>query len=159
LTRNDTLNDIGALTFEKGESSKATLGYNKYNNKIYLHDLISIYHEIIHSLGRIHEHQRIDRNKYLYVNLDFVYDEKQSLMINHNYFIHNDPDNMYFFYDYNSIMHYCLSFKDISFNSVNTITFSNFVTKNPSYQLEYSNLYFSKLDIQKLNFMYKCNEK
>lgn len=60
----------------------------------------SIVHEIGHSLGAIHEHQRSDRDSYVSVD--------QSLLGNVNYLLHSNSTNNTE-YDFESIMHYSFS--------------------------------------------------
>jgi len=61
-----------------------------------------ILHELMHALGAIHTHQRMDRDKHIYYKEDCVKPGKKSQFTKMNF---NFPSND-LPYEYNSIMHY-----------------------------------------------------
>ncbi|MCP4130606.1 MAG: hypothetical protein GY754_06455 [bacterium] len=74
-----------------------------------------IIHELGHCLGLLHEHQRPDRDQYINVYWDLIYD-----VYEHNFEIIDNP--LYveqdYIYDYQSIMHY----PEQSFGIFNAVT-------------------------------------
>ncbi|KAL7645900.1 UNVERIFIED_CONTAM: hypothetical protein RMT77_002797 [Armadillidium vulgare] len=105
----------------------------------------TVLHELLHSLGFDHEHQRPDRDDYVTILHDNVKKGKERLF--------EKRKNMETFgisYDYESVMHYHRM--TFSKNDKPTI-----ITKNPKYQDKIGNaLVLSEKDIMKVKKMYNC---
>lgn len=119
-----------------GKYNRGTIGYSK-KTFISFFDFSEhvIRHELCHTIGLNHEHQRPDRKKYIIIDKNNFskeyYDDLKKL--SKKYFIYNYKK---FEYDYKSITHYS-NIKTIEGNTI------------------YSNNYFSDIDKQKINEMYK----
>uniref|UniRef100_A0A4W5L0T4 Metalloendopeptidase n=1 Tax=Hucho hucho TaxID=62062 RepID=A0A4W5L0T4_9TELE len=59
-----------------------------------------IQHELLHSLGFYHEHTRSDRDQYIRINWQYIYDYAV------DNFQKQDTNNLNTTYDYSSVMHY-----------------------------------------------------
>ncbi|KAM9441760.1 low choriolytic enzyme-like [Salvelinus alpinus] len=59
-----------------------------------------IQHELLHSLGFHHEHNRSDRDQYIKINWQYIYDNAVEN------FQKQDTNNLNTAYDYSSVMHY-----------------------------------------------------
>ncbi|XP_062406194.1 meprin A, alpha (PABA peptide hydrolase), tandem duplicate 1 [Sardina pilchardus] len=107
-----------------------------------------IEHELLHAVGFYHEQSRQDRDDYVNIDLAQVTDGLQ-----HNFNKYDDSfiTDQNTAYDYESVMHY----RPFSFNkdpNIPTIT-----TKIPEfYNVIGQYLDFSKLDVLRMNRMYKC---
>ncbi|XP_065676758.1 high choriolytic enzyme 1 isoform X4 [Hydra vulgaris] len=78
----------------------------------------TVIHEILHALGFLHEHTRLDRDKYIKINWENIIDDPSERLQFRNY-RHGDADGLGLGYDLDSIMHYS---KDAaSKNGKNTI--------------------------------------
>jgi len=110
-------------------------------------------HELGHSLGLAHEHQRIDRDKYLKINHDYVLGGHE-----HNFLLDKKTSPMGIPYDYCSIMHY----GPYSFSKYQTSR-PTMLTKDPNYQFAIGKPNTRKglsfYDAKVINLMYKCNAK
>ncbi|XP_032222683.1 low choriolytic enzyme isoform X2 [Nematostella vectensis] len=104
-----------------------------------------VLHEMMHTLGFLHEQCRQDRDKYVAVHLGQV----------RTGFIHNfdkySTQNVVSEYDLHSVMHY--SNNAFAKGSSPTITAKN----NPGMKLGSKND-FSKLDLKRINTLYGCSE-
>ncbi|KAM8707428.1 hypothetical protein ACLKA7_011504 [Drosophila subpalustris] len=105
-------------------------------------------HELMHSLGFMHEQNRDDRDAYVRINRENVRD---NMMI--NFIKESKTNNFGSKYDYGSIMHY--SRMAFSNNGLPTITATN---KQKGVNMG-QRLGFSRTDVLKLNRMYKCTSK
>jgi len=110
-------------------------------------------HELGHSLGLAHEHQRIDRDKYLKINIDYVIKDHE-----HNFVLDRNTTTFGIPYDYCSIMHY----GPYSFSKYQTSR-PTMMTKDPNYQFAIGKPNTRKglsfYDAKVINIMYKCNSK
>lgn len=106
-------NEIEFITFNKQEDSIACgdsllakrLGGQKINLTSYCINESTILHELLHALGFIHEHCRKDRDLYIIINYDNIFDDSvEQFDINNN--VVSDKIIMATEYDYKSIMHY-----------------------------------------------------
>jgi hypothetical protein len=107
----------------------------------------TVLHEMMHTLGFVHEHQRPDRDQYVTVQLDNIETQYQYAYDKMN------PDQVNLQnlrYDYDSVMHYF--YNGFGINGRTTL-----VTKDSSkqYSIGMSNV-FSKCDLEKINKMYQC---
>ncbi|XP_057314061.1 zinc metalloproteinase nas-15-like [Hydractinia symbiolongicarpus] len=107
-------------------------------------------HEILHALGFYHEQSRPDRDNFVKINYENVL---QGSAIQFKKYGTDKINSLGIPYDYQSIMHY--GEKAFSKNRKNTIE-----TLDPKKQsLIGQRKGLSKLDIQQINLLYKCNEK
>lgn len=93
-----------------------TININSFNKGV-------IMHEIMHALGFHHEHSRIDRDTYIYIDTLNVRPNMRQHFRKYNHIYPNIGLDLGYF-DYNSIMMYSLKIKDTSFvynPNVNTI--------------------------------------
>ena len=67
-------------------------------------DIVTIKHEVIHSIGFVHEHQRPDRDSFVRILSDKISTDLQKSNIEN--IKDSDPYRLYTPYDYFSIMHY-----------------------------------------------------
>ncbi|XP_065654048.1 uncharacterized protein LOC100210662 isoform X5 [Hydra vulgaris] len=105
-----------------------------------------ISHEIGHVVGFLHEHNRPDRDDFVTIATENINLEKVDLFKKFPF------DNVYYLgleYDYFSIMHYPM--KAFSINQKETII------PKQSHIKVLGNDKLSKLDIKKVNFLYKCD--
>jgi len=110
-------------------------------------------HELGHSLGLAHEHQRIDRDKYIKVMLENVFESHE-----HNFILDKNTTTFGMPYDYCSVMHY----GPYSFSRYQ-IARPTMLTKDPNYSFTIgrpnSRKGLSFYDAKIINVMYKCNAK
>lgn len=104
-----------------------------------------VIHELIHSLGGFHEINRMDRDKFVTIHTDKI--PKASLP---NFAKNADFDTQGLPYDYASLMHY----PGTAFSKDGSRTFTPKDPKALSVIGQRDG--FSKLDIQKINKLYKC---
>uniref|UniRef100_A0A672G4B0 Metalloendopeptidase n=1 Tax=Salarias fasciatus TaxID=181472 RepID=A0A672G4B0_SALFA len=105
-----------------------------------------VQHEVLHALGFRHEHNRSDRDQYVRINWQNI--QPQSA---YN-FDKQDTNNLGVSYDYGSIMHYGKTAFSID-GYMETITPIPDPSVNIGQQKD-----FSKLDIEKLNKLYSCEQ-
>ncbi|CEF69893.1 Astacin-like metalloendopeptidase [Strongyloides ratti] len=109
-------------------------------------------HEMLHALGLLHEHQRVDRDEYVTINFDNV-DEKYHGNFIKDYIFGNETYGIK--YDYGSILHYEREAGHIK-GKKNKTTIK---AKNPHYHKSMGQgIYFSFLDTKLLNKRY-CKDK
>ncbi|XP_065641883.1 low choriolytic enzyme isoform X2 [Hydra vulgaris] len=65
----------------------------------------TVLHEILHALGFLHEHTRLDRDRYIKINWENIVDDPIKRLQFRNY-RHGDADGLGLGYDLDSIMHY-----------------------------------------------------
>ncbi|KAG8438283.1 hypothetical protein GDO86_008825 [Hymenochirus boettgeri] len=138
------------LSFQSGNGCWSTVGktggsqaVSVSKNGCMSHGIIQ--HEILHSLGFIHEHSRSDRDDYVNINYQYINDgDKPNFQkINSN--------NLGLQYDYSSVMHYD------RYSFTNT-TGKATITPKPDPSVPIGQRYgVSPLDISKLNKLYSCN--
>ncbi|KII65608.1 Zinc metalloproteinase nas-6 [Thelohanellus kitauei] len=113
-----------------------------------------IMHELMHSLGFIHEHTRCDRDNYVNINITNI----KAGFVKANFEKRNCQNIDYFnlSYDFNSIMHYKgHEFAiDPAYPTIYRIDDNKYPVFNINKQLGNDNL--SELDIKKLRLAYKC---
>ncbi|XP_065205610.1 zinc metalloproteinase nas-4-like isoform X3 [Planococcus citri] len=107
-------------------------------------DVFSIIHEILHALGFLHEHQRMDRDKYIEVRYNNL---KEGL---ENEFVKKDSDTMGITYDFYSVMHYG------SFSGSKDDNKPVLVPKVAGVGLLIKNNTLSDSDVLKINKLFKC---
>ncbi|XP_053316442.1 astacin-like metalloendopeptidase [Spea bombifrons] len=104
-----------------------------------------IQHELMHTLGFIHEHSRSDRNNYV----DILW--QNILPVNHPNFEIRDSNNLDLPYDYGSIMHYPST-------AYSNPSGTNTIVPKPDPKVPIGQtLGMSHLDVMKINKLYKCN--
>lgn len=107
-----------------------------------------ILHETLHALGFLHEHNRPDRDDYVTVYYDNVYDH----LIDQFYeYDEAQVDTLNLPYDFNSVMHYD---KD-AFNKNKDL--DTIVPFDPNIPIGGSHA-LSVLDIKKINALYSCGK-
>ncbi|XP_053316430.1 astacin-like metalloendopeptidase [Spea bombifrons] len=104
-----------------------------------------IQHELMHTLGFIHEHSRSDRDNYV----DILW--QNILPVNQPNFVIRDSNNLDLPYDYGSVMHYPST--AFSNPSGRTTILPKPDPKVPIGQTSG----MSHLDVMKINKLYKCN--
>ncbi|KAM8953256.1 astacin-like metalloendopeptidase [Pelodytes ibericus] len=103
-----------------------------------------VQHEIMHSLGFFHEHNRSDRDNYVNIMWQYInYD-------NQGNFLKDDTNNLGLPYDYSSVMHY---YSTVFSNTSGKATIVTIPDPKPIGQ----RLGMSRLDVRKINTHYKCN--
>jgi len=102
-----------------------------------------IIHELGHTLGLLHEHQRPDRDLYVKIHFDRIISSYV-----HNFEIQNNPliDESKYRYDYNSIMHY----PPVSFSIDGLETITSLDPDNPVNRLDI----ITDIDAQKAREIY-----
>ncbi|XP_064641034.1 astacin-like [Lineus longissimus] len=106
-----------------------------------------VMHELIHALGFQHEHERADREGFISVNLDNVYDaNKQWLTVNHGIKLSE------FGYDVDSVMHYGAYAFAKSYNYPVITQLKDFDKGRIGQRT-----HLSIKDIKELNQLYKCD--
>ncbi|XP_053316441.1 astacin-like metalloendopeptidase [Spea bombifrons] len=104
-----------------------------------------IQHELMHTLGFIHEHSRSDRNNYI----DILW--QNILPVNQPNFQIRDSNNLDLPYDYGSIMHYPST-------AYSNPSGTNTIVPKPDPKVPIGQtLGMSHLDVMKINKLYKCN--
>ncbi|KAM8953257.1 astacin-like metalloendopeptidase [Pelodytes ibericus] len=103
-----------------------------------------VQHEIMHTLGFLHEHNRSDRDNYVDIMWKYINDDDQSN------FLKDDANNLGLPYDYSSVMHY---YSTVFSNTSGKATIVTIPDPKPIGQ----RLGMSGLDIQKINTLYNCN--
>uniref|UniRef100_A0A0N4ZBE6 Metalloendopeptidase n=1 Tax=Parastrongyloides trichosuri TaxID=131310 RepID=A0A0N4ZBE6_PARTI len=109
-----------------------------------------IIHELMHSLGFWHEHSRFDRNEHIKIIWDNILPGMKSQFDIISPALQDTQGEPY---DYNSIMHYDST--AFSKNGKNTIE----TTLDGFTDIIGNSVMFSKLDIIKINKLYKCNKE
>jgi len=104
-------------------------------------------HEIGHSLGLFHEHQRSDRDDFVTINWDEIPDDKKSNFVKTKQAYTDDA------YDVFSLMHYgAYEFSRDPWKPAIT-------SKNPQHQRKLGQrVGFSTQDFEQINTMYKCKK-
>ncbi|CAK6962606.1 low choriolytic enzyme-like [Scomber scombrus] len=102
-----------------------------------------IQHELMHSLGFYHEHTRPDRDDYVKINWENIYEH---LTIN---FAKKDSNTLNTQYDYTSVMHYGRTY----FGKGGSETITPIL--DPTAPIGQAKS-LSALDILKINLLYKC---
>ncbi|CAF3395431.1 unnamed protein product [Rotaria socialis] len=105
----------------------------------------TIMHELLHTLGFNHEHQRSDRDSFLTINYANI---QNSYVFAFDKLTSANSDNQGTPYDYNSIMHY--GRKAFSSNGQPTM-----VPKNPTATIGVKTT-LSPIDIQEIQKFYQC---
>ncbi|VDK51915.1 unnamed protein product [Anisakis simplex] len=113
-----------------------------------------IWHEMMHVIGFEHEHQRPDRDAFIRIEYENVLPGQ----LENFHKLRSDEVNVYDRkYDYNSIMHY----DGTAFGRLDEKTMRRLVTMIPlkkGVKLN-DNTEFTRLDIEKLNQLGKCNKQ
>lgn len=150
----ETNNGPYIIRMEKNVSCyRSSVGYNRddanyliipvwANKKV---DKRTISHELGHCLGLRHEHQRIDRDKYINVlwnNIQEIY--KKEFNITDNNLL---PDWLEYSYDYDSIMHYFAYMQGSVDDNLPVIDFKEHNV----------NIHITELDVLKIRNMYNTN--
>ena len=92
---------------EREIGGAAPLGRKKGKNRICLNNIMkSFEHELLHSLGFIHEHVRPDRDRYVEIDWDVVAEKKDAGVRDGHKKYRNMPIEELSPYDYTSVMHY-----------------------------------------------------
>ncbi|KAM8953255.1 hatching enzyme 1.2-like [Pelodytes ibericus] len=104
-----------------------------------------VQHEIMHSLGFFHEHNRSDRDNYVNIMWQYINDDNQGN------FLKDDTNNLGLPYDYSSVMHY---YSTVFSNTSGKATIVTIPDPKPIGQ----RLGMSGLDIQKINTLYNCSK-
>ncbi|XP_023287566.1 zinc metalloproteinase nas-13-like [Orussus abietinus] len=107
----------------------------------------TIIHELMHTLGFLHEQSRFDRDNYITVNKSNILKKR---LHNFNAATNQTTQDFGVSYDYDSVMHY--SRTAFSKNGLATLV----PKPNPNIQIG-QRIGFSPKDISKINKMYKCN--
>lgn len=107
----------------------------------------TIMHELLHTLGFGHEHNRLDRDNYINVNWDNIREEKRNQFCKNEFGTYKTFDLPY---DYRSIMHY-YGYGSFAKNLEEPIMFAK------STRVQLGGHYMTEQDICKLNFLYNCN--
>jgi len=139
-------NKKNSLKIYKKDVARATVG-DQDNNYLYLPDEFNqriIFHELGHVIGLRHEHQRIDRDKYINILWENILSQKKDEFKKIHFELYNHVD---YEYDFNSIMHY--SFYDFSKNFLPTIKYAK---KDGFYLVR---LKPSEIDYQKVRDIYR----
>ncbi|XP_028253756.1 high choriolytic enzyme 1-like [Parambassis ranga] len=138
------------LKFLSGQGCASFVGCRGGSQSVIFSPLCSVgnlCHEIIHALGLHHEHTRSDRDQYITVRWRSITPGFE------NNFLVKRGNTLNLPYDPNSIMHYGPYF--FSVDGSPTI-----VTKRGGVQMGMGQrTYLSPLDIQKLNRLYRCDER
>ena len=98
--------DIGVAHIVKGNSNFSSFGSQSLSIiTLYNINYRTAAHELGHTIGLMHEHQRPDRDSYIYIHSENVLSNKvdQFYKLNKSYFYY---DYKKYTYDYKSIMHY-----------------------------------------------------
>lgn len=115
-----------------------------------LNEFDLVLHEIGHAIGLLHEHTRPDRDNYVDVLYDNIYRGFR------DQFEIEDPellDTLGIGYDYNSVMHYRPdAFGNTSTPGITIVANNPGIPIGPGQEL-------SKLDVLKINILYKCPGK
>ncbi|XP_065670144.1 zinc metalloproteinase nas-14 isoform X4 [Hydra vulgaris] len=108
-------------------------------------------HEILHTLGMMHEHTRPDRDSYISINITNI---KDGMMKNFEKYAHLIGDDLP--YDYESIMHPPINWFSKDPQNLNTIKPNNIIYQDQKLGQRDG---LSKLDAAKLNAAFQCPEK
>ena len=98
--------DSGVVHIVKGNSNFSSFGSQSLSIiTLYNINYRAVAHELGHTIGLMHEHQRPDRDDYIYIHYENVLSNKvdQFYKLNKSYFYY---DYKKYTYDYKSIMHY-----------------------------------------------------
>lgn len=106
----------------------------------------TILHELGHALGLRHEHQRLQRDRFININWKEIEPNFQSFM---NFIKMEDIESSKLPYDANSIMHYS------SYSFSTGLPVIEDKKGNLVYRLYHSRSYLSTGDIQKIKWLYK----
>ena len=104
--------DSEYVNIKLGDSCKASIGRNNGNDKYLILDSNhctdrDIFHELLHVIGLLHEHQRPDRNDYVVFNdSNIAYNPSRRIMYQNFRMFKRNVDIMDLPYDGTSIMHY-----------------------------------------------------
>uniref|UniRef100_T1J7X4 Metalloendopeptidase n=1 Tax=Strigamia maritima TaxID=126957 RepID=T1J7X4_STRMM len=106
-----------------------------------------VVHELMHALGFWHEQSRPDRDKYVSINWSNI-----PSRLRHNFmkFSHGEVDTLRLPYDIGSVMHY--GAYDFAINRRQETVKSKVKSSSMGQRRG-----FSKLDVQKVNKLYRCN--
>ncbi|KAM5138569.1 astacin-like metalloendopeptidase isoform 2-T2 [Mantella aurantiaca] len=138
------------LNFEDGQGCWSYIGRTNGGQTVSLEQKVCmiygvIQHEVMHSLGFFHEHNRLDRDDYVDINWQYISPEIQwNFQKNNGNFLNNA-------YEYSSLMHYG------SKTFVNTSGQMSIIPKpNPNIPIG-QKTGFSNLDVKKMNVLYNCH--
>ncbi|CAJ0599190.1 unnamed protein product, partial [Cylicocyclus nassatus] len=114
------------IYLRSGEGCASTVGYKEGKTEVSLEkdgciDQPSIFHELLHVIGADHEHQRLDRDRYIKVHWENLKPNEEQNFIKEA----QVPEDL--IYDYESIMHY----EEDAFAKEGTITIK---TLDPHFQ-------------------------
>lgn len=111
-----------------------------------------ILHELMHVLGFFHEHSRPDRDKYIEIKWENIFDDNKKNFKLVNFYKPNYYHKIYenTTYDFTSVMHY--ESRAWSKNKKETM-----IPRNKSVKIKANGL--SELDVLKINRLYNCATK
>ncbi|XP_028296462.1 high choriolytic enzyme 1-like isoform X2 [Gouania willdenowi] len=141
-------NELNYVTFTSGEGCASFVGCRGGSQPVFFSPTCSvgnICHELIHALGFHHEHTRMDRDQFIDVHWDNIQPGKE------RNFEKKAGDTQNLAYDLESIMHYGKFF----FASGSRPTVEALHGGDQMGQREH----LSSLDAQRLNMLYRCEER
>ena len=154
---NNQVQDYVGITTHRGCSAELgrQRGYNQLSlDTSYCMDHGTIVHELMHSLGFIHEHSRVDRDEHIEILWENIAEQyKKDFQI----YSSADIDHLGFEYDLRSVMHYESSAGAIESDS-QTLKPLDASISDRELGLGKKLGYLTQLDKLKLNKFYECNK-